>query len=242
MEPHAHDGAPLGGGGLRGALFALAGLLVAVPVSLADSATDGTSRIQPGAVVYSSVGQCTLNFAWRDAEGVPFLGTAGHCVSGVGARVEDDLGNTWGTVVFDAGSPDFALIRVDALFRPLVQFDVRHWGGPTGVSDPATTSAGDPVAIYGYGMLVSATEQTRARQGLLVSDGSSSYSADVPAVFGDSGGPVLHRLTGRALGVVSQLGAGSTLTGPTLVRIERALDEAGFDLTMATAPASGAIV
>lgn len=189
----------------------------------------------------SSVGQCTLNFVWRDATNL-FVGTAGHCVSGVGARVENDLGQAWGTVVFDAGSPDFALLRVDALFRPTVVAEVRHWGGPTAVVDPATTNAGDPIMMYGYGMVFGSTEQTRARTGVLVTDGAYSYSSDIPAIFGDSGGPVLHRLTGEALGVVSQLGAGSTLTGPTIVHVENALAAAGFDLELVTAAPSGAIL
>ena len=66
---------------------------------------------------------------------------------------------------------------------------------------------------------------------LSVCDGRD-YGAGTNAIWGDSGGPVIHLDTGAALGIVSRLGVGtvppSELTGPTLPYIFAELAKAGF--------------
>lgn len=222
--------------------------IVVSPAALPASSAlaDALAAIQPGNSIETPVGYCTLNFAFRDATGRFFMGTAGHCVEGTGDRIRTD-GASWGTVVSDLDETtgtDFALIRVDADKQGLVVPAVRHWGGPTGVSDYTTTNRGDVVAFYGYGMGFEVHETVRARQGLLWSDSPNEYSTDMPAVWGDSGGPVLHKETGEALGVISQFNLPfSTDIGPSVARILQDLRAGGFaGIDLVTAPATGALV
>lgn len=217
-------------------LFLFAVLLLA-PVAAppgAASEADGLGVLRPGDPVETPVGFCTLNFAFEDARGERYLGTAGHCVEGAGTRVKTD-GESWGTVVLDLDNPDFALVRVDASRRAIVRADVEHWGGPTGVATFSETSAGDLVAFYGYGVGFEFTDATRARQGVLVSDTSTRFQSDMPAVFGDSGGPIIMKSTGKALGVVSQFGTVTTDEGPTMDYIMRTLHARGFQVRLLTA-------
>lgn len=218
-----------------------AAVLPAVPVAAVE---DAHFQIQPGALVETPVGFCSLNFVWRDAANNRYIGTAGHCVEGTGGPVWDIHGQRIGVVVFDQdGATDFALIRVDASRVSQVNPAVRHWGGPTGATVAAQTDIGDPVAFYGFGLGFELTEQTRARFGVLVSDGSSSYSSDMPAVNGDSGAAIIMKDSGLALGIVSHYGLPTTTdAGPTVQFIQSRLAAAGWSLTLMTAPLSGAVV
>lgn len=220
-------------------------LLLALALLPAVSALeiDANTRIQPGTQVSTSAGLCTLNFVFKDAANT-YIGTAGHCAEGTGGRASTSGLGSWGTIVVDIDTAvDFALIRVDAAKLSLVRADVQHWGGPTGIATPADAGAGDLLALYGYGMGFDVSEPTRAKQGVLLSHTSTSYVADTWAVFGDSGGPVLHKDTGLAVGIVSQFNLPvSTDVGPTVPAILNALSARGYSVTLQTAATTGQLV
>lgn len=218
-------------------------VLVALPV-VAAGEPDANAFLQPGTQVDTPVGQCTLNFVFKDATST-YLGTAGHCAEGTGGRVSTPGHGAWGTIVMDDDDVDFALIRVDAAKVAVVRAAVQHWGGPTGIITAAQTSAGDLLAEYGYGIGFSANENTRAKQGVLLQDSNTQYIADTWAVNGDSGGPVLHKATGKALGIISSYNffevPQSTDIGPTLPAIQAALAARGYNVVLQTAPTTGAL-
>lgn len=201
------------------------------------ASADGGPTIQPGNSVSTSIGGCTLNFAFRDATRV-YMGTAAHCVASVGDRVED-----WGTVVWrgEVASPcDFALLRVDVEDESRVNPAVRRWGGPTGIADRDAAELGDPLAIYGYGLGYGTTEQTRARIGVLRLTNERIYASYTPAIFGDSGGPVMRLDTGEAFGVIDTIGPyGSTMAGAHMENVMARLAADGFDVALLTAPFVG---
>jgi len=195
--------------------------------------------IQPGAQVSSSVGLCTLNFVFRDGT-KRYVGTAGHCVERVGDRVTATGAGAFGTVAFrtEAGTDDFALIEIDGDKLSLVSATVRGIGLPTGYTRSTETALGDVIQLSGYGIGFSLLAQTRTRTGLLAADNDRRFFAEIPAVFGDSGGPVVHQASGKALGVVSGIGVTippSTLLGTTVERVLVLVREAGFDVSLVTA-------
>ena len=209
-------------------------LLVACVLAVPPAAPAAELPIQPGAQVSSSVGLCTLNFVFTDARERMFIGTAGHCVDTVGDRVASPAAGAFGTVVYRVmeDTDDFALIRVDRAKRQFVSAEVRAFGVPTGYTRARETSTGDLLQLHGFGMLLGDISLTRTRTGILAADDRREYFAELPAIFGDSGGPVVHVATGKALGVVSGIGVTippSTLLGTTVQRIMRLLDRAGFD-------------
>lgn len=220
--------------------LALAAVLAA-PALPAGSVDGGT--IQPGNSVSTSIGGCTLNFVFRDVGGdAPrtYIGTAAHCVAAVGDRVED-----WGRVVWrgEVASPcDFALLAIDAEDVARVNPAVRRWGGPTGIADRDAAALGDPLAIYGYGLGYGATEATRARVGVLRLTNERIYASYTPAIFGDSGGPVLRLDTGEAFGVIDTIGPyASTMAGAHMENVMARLARDGFDVELVTAPFVGAV-
>lgn len=237
----------MGGSGAReravtGRRLAPAGLaIVALALLLPRPAPAAESPIQPGAQVIGSASWCTLNFVFaRGAD--RYIGTAGHCTVAPGERMRTGSGEEFGTVVFRQNSSDldFALIEVDAGKRSAVNPAVRAWGGPTGVAAASETLAGDTLLFHGYGAGFGLTRLTRPRTGALVHDDASSYEANMAAVPGDSGAPVVHAATGKALGIVSRFNAyglpPSTDAGPTVAHIISRLAGAGWTVTLVTAP------
>ena len=208
---------------------------------------DLSSPIRPGA---SLGGYCTFNWVFYDvvdagAGQVPaaYIGTAGHCTDEVGERVKLGTGPEIGTVVYDsdkaASTVDFSLIRLDASRVATTNPTMLGWGGPSGFVTPAQVAVGDQVDVHGYGIVLGDLDQTRSRYGFLVGKTDDEYVADMPAVNGDSGSPLLHHSTGKALGIISRYGffavPPSTDTGPMMPWIFRELTEAGFNVTLATA-------
>lgn len=223
---------------MRRTLLILLPALFGLPFQpLAEAEKSPTWPIQPGAPL-GDPATCTLNFVFRNATDW-FIGTAAHCVV-LGERVRNPEVGVFGTVVFEAfDATDFALIKVDARLSNLVAPDVRHWGGPTGVSTRQSAPAGDAVAVYGYGVGFGVDSATRPRVGILVSHGPQRYVANTGAVPGDSGAPILDHGDGRALGIVSRYHVSvppATDEGPTLLHIMNRLRAAGFDVELATAP------
>ena len=207
-----------------------------------------SSPIRPG----SSMGGCTYNYIFYELvyptpeipEPVPdvFIGTAGHCTSEPGQRVSlPGLGQI-GSVAYDsdvAGTTvDFSLIQLDPERVAQTNPQMRGFEGPKGVATASMLGVGDRVDVYGYGLVVGSLEETRPRFGLLTDWTDDEYVADMPAVNGDSGAPILHDESGFALGIISRYGLSqtppSTDVGPLVDWALREARAAGFDITLAT--------
>ena len=212
-------------------------LAAAAPLASVQDARSLDRPIQPGARMTVPAG-CTLNFVFTD--GVePYIGTAGHCTNAVGERVASPDIGAFGTVVFrrDRGPDDFALIRIDPGLDAMIDPATRSFDGPTGVVSHSETTTGDLVGLSGYGMGFRSAGQTRARTGVLTSQSAERFTAALPAVFGDSGGPVVHLASGAALGIVSGIGPTvppSTLLGTTVERALWLANDAGFSVQLVT--------
>lgn len=201
------------------------------------------AALRPGA---SLGGYCTFTFLFTAPNGTAYVGTAGHCTSGPGERVElGSDGGEIGTVVLDSDnasaiddSADFALVRLDEEVVSDANPSVLGWEGPTGVLDASDAAQGDRVGFHGYGVLLGQQPYTRARDGVLVSMDEQQYDADMPAVNGDSGSPIVHLATSKALGIVSHYGISdvppTTDEGPTLAFILDQLHAHGWDVDLAT--------
>jgi hypothetical protein len=204
--------------------------------------------LRPGS---SLGGYCTFNFVFYTpgtASKAPkaYIGTAGHCTDALGEEAELPGVGVIGKVVYDSdlaeGKPgvDFSLIRISPKFVGQTNPEVLVHGGPTRAATVEDFAAGDQVDVHGYGVGVGETEQTRPRSGFLVSWTEQEYQADMPAVNGDSGAPLIHNETGAALGIISRYGIGpeavppSTDMGPLMTWIEEELDKAGFNVRLAT--------
>jgi hypothetical protein len=217
-------------------LLAFVVLIVAV---LAPVGARADTLIQPGAVVQSDVGLCTLNYVF-DGGGNRYIGTAGHCSEHVGDVMTDENGVRIGTVAFRIfeGDDDFSLIKIDTSRYGDIDPSVRGWGGPTGVTTPATSGLGDVILLSGNPQGVSLPSLIADRPGILEAQTNTFYLAIAPAIFGDSGGPVLDWATGKAIGLVSGISIPtvppSTLTGPTLDRTLRTLAQHGFNVSLVT--------
>lgn len=203
---------------------------------------DASSPIRPGA---SLGGYCTFNFLYYDnVTGAAYIGTAGHCTDEVGERVVLPGIGVIGTVVYDSdvaegadAAVDFSLILLDD--DKVAQANPRMLGhdGPTGIYLPGESPLGEEVGLHGYGLLLGQNEATRDRSGILITMDDRFYSADMPAVNGDSGSPLLHLATGGAVGIISHYGFGamppSTDEGPTMTFILDELHKAGFSVQLA---------
>jgi hypothetical protein len=223
----------------------LTGLVLTATVLVPGGARAADTLIQPGAEVNSALGQCTLNYVFR-AGGTLFIGTAGHCSKSVGDVMTDENGKRIGTVAFriESGDDDFTLIQIDPARYGEVNPAVRTWGGPTGSTVSTQTSTGDVLLLSGYGVVFSTLAQTRGRPGILADDTPTAYFAELPSIFGDSGGPVIEASTGKALGIVSGIGLTippSTLLGPTVEGTLKTLAAHGESIQLVTAPYSPAL-
>lgn len=217
---------------------------VPAEIAWADVAT---ATVRPGA---SLGGYCTFNWVFTDAAGTVYIGTAGHCTDEIGEQValgsEDPDTNALGFVVYDSDVTDdadplvdFTLIQVHAGRLGEVNPTMLGQAAPSGTLGPGDASAGDLVAIYGHGMVLGDNEETRPRQGVLLFADDKEYVADMPAVPGDSGAPVLHVASGKALGVISRFNLDglppSTDIGPTMPFILSELEKAGYFVDVAVA-------
>lgn len=213
-------------------------LLIALSLAfaaLAPAASVAEAPIQPGAQLGDF---CTLNFIFASGAN-RYVGTAGHCVAK--DEVARVAGSRIGITVFsrDDDTLDFALIKIDPGKLGDIDPSVRGIGGPTGVATRSHTAVGDSVSFHGYGLLLGDIGATRTRSGILMNHGASTYAANMPAVNGDSGGPVIHARTGRALGIVARYGTTgfppSTDVGPTIEFVLGALAAANLSVTLVTA-------
>jgi Trypsin-like peptidase domain len=216
---------------------ALAALVLAIAL---PGAAQAAVTLQPGAYHETDAGSCTLNFAYTGG-GSTYLGTAAHCVASVGQRVRDIEGVEFGSVAFigDANTTewDFAFIRVDAEDLGRVSPAVKgHPTFPRGSTTAAETLTGDSIQLSGYGLGYDTTPATQERrQAVMGFDDAELYTVTGPIHWGDSGGPLVHIGTGKALGIVSRLCAGTcSEEGPTVQGILAKAAARDFPVTLRT--------
>lgn len=211
------------------------------------------AKLQPGSLLLPS--GCTAGFLFVDPVlRAYYVGTAAHCTDsadgttqdGTGTRIsvefeEVDLGEI-GTVVFDSDGPvpvsddivqntplaDFSLIQLDEGFSRIANPQMISFDGPKGFVTCNETSPGDLVGVYGNGTLFLTLGTLQSRQALLLRcNPGSTVVSNTPASPGDSGGPLLHVPSGKALGHM----VGTDFATTTSISIEHvfsALAEAGF--------------
>jgi hypothetical protein len=213
-------------------------LLASSALAAAPAAAQGATTLQPGAYHETSAGSCTLNFVY-DGGGKTYLGTAAHCVSGVGETVQDQDGTTFGKVAFvgdeNTTEWDFAFIEVDPEDVGRVSPAVKgHPQYPTGQTTAAETRTGDLVQASGYGVGFGETKPTQEqRRAVLGYDDAEIHTLTGPVLFGDSGGPFVHVRTGKALGIVSRLCVGlCSEEGPTVQGLIAKAASRGFTVTL----------
>ena len=214
---------------------AVVAALFAIP-----GAAFGAVTLQPGAYHETDAGSCTLNFAYTGGGGT-LLGTAAHCVDRVGQRVRDIEGVEFGSVSFvgnaDVTDQDFAFIKVDAEDVGRVSPAVKgHPQYPKGSTVPTDTAGGDTIQLSGYGLGYDTNPITQEkRQAIMGFDDANYYTVTGPIHWGDSGGPLVHIKTGKALGIVSRLCAGScSEMGPTVQGILAKAAAAGYPVSLRT--------
>jgi hypothetical protein len=221
----------------RKLLTAAATLAVA---AVLPSAASAAVTLQPGAYHETDVGSCTLNFVYTGG-GKTYLGTAAHCVSSIGQQVRDIDGTVFGKVAFigdqNTTAWDFAFIEVDPEDLGRVSPAVKGWPAfPKGATTPAETLLGDSIQLSGYGLGYDTTPATQEqRRAVMGSDDASTYTVSGPIHWGDSGGPLVHIGTGKALGIVSRLCAGTcSEEGPTVQGIVAKAASRGFAVSLRT--------
>ncbi len=229
-------------GSLQGTLGESAG-------EAAREATGWEPVIQPGDPLVDGSGNlyCTLNFVFDGPQHV-YIGTAGHCVN-TGSTVHTYGFPSFGTVVAEPGGVDFALIQVDPAVEGHVEASVNgHPYAPAGVATDEETHRGDVVAVSGYGTGAHWHDATREnRWGVHIGEVESTFVAATPISPGDSGGPVVHAPTGKALGVSARIEACAGFpptaecglppvqtAGPTVEAVLDALEADGFALELRT--------
>ena len=224
---------------------ALATLAVTAVVAPGAPASAANGFLQPGDYMVAGSSACTTNFVFDGTgtkAGKVYIGTAAHCVSSIGQDVMESNGTTWGDVAMigDGGHaiPDYALIEVRSAHVSRVRAAVKGYPQyPTGVTATSDTTAGDLVQISGHGLGFGFTVPTQEKRvGVFVGDTEDQYNIVGPIIYGDSGGPIVHIPTGKALGIVSRLCTGSacTETGPTVQGFIKGAAVRGFPITLRT--------
>ncbi len=222
--------------------LSIAAVLLFIFVGMGPASVDANNPIRPGDLIN---GVCTMAFIFDGQEhlsGKVYAISAAHCFSRVGQSVSTGGHPNFGTVVYmgnDANTrTDFALIEIKSSAHGSVVASVSgHPQYPTGVTSFLETRTGDLLQFSGWGTSFSFTPLTREnRVGVLTTDNVNEFYLAGPLDFGDSGGPIVHIATGKALGIESRVGVpfGSD-TGPTIEGILNRLDAAGYPLVIRTA-------
>ena len=187
---------------------------------------------------------CTANFVFGGL-GNPHIGTARHCVGGVGdelvMQVDSVTLASVGTVVqphVRARQPgnDFALIRIDPAVatRWGVTPAIPVIGGPNGVY----TGCGPvPVAHFGHGYGV-AVGQGKPEGGIAADWSDDAYAWAGFGLPGDSGSPVITA-TGQAAGNFTHLVVGGFAGNLAGMRATRLIQVAGLPIANANGSTVG---
>lgn len=207
-------------------------------LSLAPAAR-GAEPIQPGA----NIGGCTLAFIFDGLGpqvGKVYATSAAHCFDGVDDKVVDAERKPIGRVVyygdlFDRAT-DFVLVEILEEHEGRVDPAMRgHPDLPKGIATPSDLAVGDWLQMSGWGGLTSFNEDLREdRQALLTEFDDEVFNSLAPVSGGDSGGPIAHVDSGKALGIVSgwTFHRPGNLIGPTVSGVQAKLEAAGFALRM----------
>jgi hypothetical protein len=220
---------------------AIAAVVVMV---LAPASGHAADPLQPGDYVGTSIGGCTLSFVYDGLgaqAGKVYLGTAAHCVERVGDLVEDEAGAQFGRVALigdaDITALDYAFIEVLPDHVARVSAGVKGWPQfPTGYTTASETATGDVIQMSGYGLGYDRRAQTREQRiGVVMSDTAAEYVVTGLDTWGDSGGPFVHKKSGKAYGIVSRLCIGAcTSEGPTVEGILAKAAGRGFTVRLRT--------
>lgn len=223
----------------------LAALAVAGVLTSAPGGHAAVDPIQPGDYHETDAGGCTLNFAYDGAgnlAGRVYLGTAGHCVTEVGEDVRLLDGTVFGDVALvgdpDKHTEDYAFIEVRPEYRDRVSAAVKGWPQyPSAVGRWEDSVTLDTLQLSGYGLgfdLIGPTRENRS--GGLTYHDADELAMIAPAIFGDSGGPIVREFDGAALGIVSRLCQGRICTeiGPTIESVMAQAASRGFPVTLRT--------
>lgn len=150
----------------------------------------------------------------------------------IGSVVYDSDGPTPSSLLGDDASPavDFILIRLDPGINLIANPQVLELQGPTGFIDADCAGArqGDTIAFYGQGQPFQISGQLHRREGPLLSCSDTTHSSAVPVYWGDSGSPVLHTVTGKALGFLTSSLMPAVMFGTTLPYVFSELAKSGF--------------
>lgn len=225
--------------------------LVAAPAA-------GAVTIQPGmqADLRPGGGSCTMNFVFDGLgkdRGRVFIGTAAHCSVHDGDAAlrdevyagEEPIGRVAMVGNAEDHADDYMLVEILTSLHGSVVPEVRgHPGMPTGFTTGASVAADDQVLFSGYGLAFGQTQPTREeREGQLVKADDGYYQVFGPLMQGDSGGPVLHGPSGRALGTVSGncSDVGCLGDGPTVQGILARVRARGMELQLRLAGAGAPV-
>jgi hypothetical protein len=199
--------------------------------------------IRPGDLHETDVGGCTLSFVYDGTgtqAGRVFMSTAAHCAQAVGDDVRLEDGEVFGDIALlgdqETTADDYALIEVRPAFVGRVAPGMRgNESYPRGgYTTPAETDTGDAIQLSGHGLGFDVTPVTREqRRGLLTVDDDGTYEVLATLIYGDSGGPLAHIPTGKALGTVSRLCIGLCQSeGPTVQGILAKAAARGFTVRL----------
>ncbi len=209
--------------------------------------------IQPGARMSlvdlagerQAIGFCSLGYVFDgkgELDGRVFIATAAHCATDVG----DDVMLLETSEVFgdfavigsrEGAAGDWALIEVRPAFYDRVSPAFEGYPDfPTGHTVPGQTKAGNAIRNTDW-----PDAGTVPRESVLVEDSDETYVIDGPVIPFDSGGPLAHIDSGKALGIVSQ-GHNcqlpsllcETYSGPTVQGILARAAEADFPVSLRT--------
>jgi hypothetical protein len=214
--------------------------------------------VRPGARLSGPNGLCTFNVLVVDTFGNRYMATSGHCLLPTQSDAVQLFGSNgpfaWafnavgdfkvGQFVYAVYNPvrDFALIRLDP--GVFASATVCHYGGPTGIDDDTQPNP-VPLVHYGAGAITREVAPGRVALGINASDPDNMIALG-SGIPGDSGSPVLELLTGRLVGLLSDVGVitlGSAVGNLLIGRIGPQLEEARAALgvpwlTVQTAPGS----
>ncbi len=218
-------------------------LLAALAALALPAAASAQDKLQPGAMVETEAGQCTLNFVFNGEganAGKTYIGTAAHCVEKIGEPVTDINGDQFGKVAFignaDDANTDYSFIEVLPEHLSRVDPSMKgHPEFPSGFTTEGETTEGDMLQLSGYGVGFGETQPTQEqRQAILQGDDAETYWFSGPSVNGDSGGPIVHIDSGKALGIISRYGfeTFSTDFGPTIEGVLPKAAKAGFPVSL----------
>jgi hypothetical protein len=187
---------------------------------------------------------CTAGWVFvgdRRLRGVEFIGTASHCVTGVGEAVYLTDGPfpvsfahalLIGQVAYKSKAFDFSLIRIARSNQSYVVPSVAgHPDIPAGVGG-ASSQVGDLCQFSGHGVPFDETATTeQSRVGVLTDVNSRDLYCTGPAYEGDSGGPIADITAGNtALGILDAVdvtvGGSSTDAGIEAVTTTAVLADA----------------